>query len=389
MEVRLEALEGQSVPQDVYISLRVGAVQKQSRFGPNRSFHFPDPKDGSKADFGRIEVYKKIGHCNVPLAGLDQIPRDVRIPCGDAALPNLGFRIEIESECMVGAQDKSKDKVKRKRDKLDEAQKYIADHNLEQLLAASLRDVMRKQPGDPASFLSDQIMEKKMKPQLPPLSGKAAKAKHMNRSASEPHKVALPQQDQKIKGQKPFPEEAASPTRSRPAAPPKVAPASPGDEPPAAIPQKALSRSASWCGSGVGVQHLEESPKAACASDDTQQPRHAAPATAEAVEGTTPKAESPPCQQLQNPVPIPGHLVPTAQAESLAHIPASTSPLAMVHSFPLPEPPSKLPDTITSGRQMDASYIQELKGAIDAKEAKLRALAAQLQELSRLQHGAQ
>lgn len=106
MEVRLEALEGQSVPQDTYISLRVGAVQKQSRFGPNRTFHFPDPKDGSKADFGRIEVYKKIGHCNVPLAGLDQFPRDVRISCGDEALPNLGLRIEIDSASM-GAQDKN------------------------------------------------------------------------------------------------------------------------------------------------------------------------------------------------------------------------------------------------------------------------------------------
>jgi len=370
MEVRLEALEGQSVPQDTYISLRVGAVQKQSRFGPNRTFHFPDPKDGSKAEFGRIEVYKKIGHCNVPLAGLDQFPRDVRISCGDAALPNLGLRIEIDSECM-GAQDRAKEKTKRKKDKLDEAQKYIADHNLEELLAASLRDVMRKQPGDPASFLSDQIMEKKTKPQLPPLSGKGgAKAKHMNRSASEPHKVALPQQDQKAKGQKAFPEEATSPTKPRPAAPPKVSPASAGEEPAAAIPQKALSRSASWCGSGMGVPHPEESPKAAQPSDDLAlQPRHPEPAAAEVGEGTMQKADSPPCQQLQKPASIPGHPVQIAQNECPTQ--------------------SMVPVGQSLGRKMDASYIQELRGAIDAKEAKLRALAAQLQELSRLQQGPQ
>lgn len=302
---------------------------------------------------------------------------------------------------------KTKEKTKRKKDKLDEAQKYIADHNLEELLAAGLRDVMRKQPGDPASFLSDQIMEKK-RPQLPPLSGKGgAKAKHMSRSASEPHKVAPPQHDQKAKGQKAFPEEATSPTKPRPVAPPKVSPASPGEEPPAAFPQKALSRSASWCGSGVGVPHPEESPKAAHPSDDLAlQPRHPEQAAAEAGEGTMPKADSPPCQQLQNPASIPGHPVPIAQNGSLEHSPSSTSPLALVRSFPLPEPPSQLPDTIMSaiaesptqsvvpvgqsaGRKMGASSIQELKGAIDAKEAKLRALAAQLQELSRLQQGPQ
>jgi len=120
----------------------------------------------------------------------------------------------------------------------------------------------------------------------------------------------------------------------------------------------------------MGVRHPEESPKAAQPSDDLAlQPRHPEPAAAEVGEGTMQKADSPPCQQLQKPASIPGHPVQIAQNECPTQ--------------------SMVPVGQSLGRKMDASYIQELRGAIDAKEAKLRALAAQLQELSRLQQGPQ
>lgn len=480
MEVRLEALEGQSVPQDTYLSLRIGTIQKQSRFAPNRTFHFPEPKDGNKADFGRIEVYKKIGACNVPLAGLDEYPRDIQITCGDTVLPRLGLRIEIGPEGVAAAQDRLKDKAKRKKDKLDEAQKYIADHNLEELLAQSLRDVMRKQPGDPATFLSGQIMEKKMKPMLPPLAGeksekKCAKAKNVNRSASEPRKGPPPPPDRKVKaGEKPRPpDEVASPTKSRPAAPQKMSNLSPPpDEPPAAIPPKALSRAASWSGSGFGPLS-QDSPKAAPQAPEPEpQPleprieprspdfrsapadlwdklhapfrsaripqessasssfvpgvRQAAPALKPVQEVASPAAadvlEAEPKLSAQ----VGGLLSQTSPlgsghgqsaAQRFGHSPlggsmmstSSTSSIALARSFPLPQQPGHAatmpmqmqkrgssPQSMrstmpvrTSAGQVDPGYIQDLRGAINAKEAKLRALAAQLQELSRLQQTTQ
>lgn len=85
----------------------------------------------------------------------------------------------------------------------------------------------------------------------------------------------------------------------------------------------------------------------------------------------------------------------------------------MARSYPLPEPPQELLRALQLQSPMSASspsaypmravspvmrppggkvgpgYIQDLKGAINEKEAKLRALAAQLQELARLQQTTQ
>lgn len=43
--------------------------------------------------------------------------------------------------------------------RLDAAQKYLAEHQLEEIIADAMREVIHEKPEDPYSFLSKEIMK--------------------------------------------------------------------------------------------------------------------------------------------------------------------------------------------------------------------------------------
>eukprot|EP00747_Dinoflagellata_sp_TGD_P139808 gnl/TRDRNA2_/TRDRNA2_175940_c1_seq5.p1 gnl/TRDRNA2_/TRDRNA2_175940_c1~~gnl/TRDRNA2_/TRDRNA2_175940_c1_seq5.p1 ORF type:complete len:628 (-),score=147.21 gnl/TRDRNA2_/TRDRNA2_175940_c1_seq5:126-1898(-) len=159
MEVRIDALEGQTAPSDTFVSMRVGDVQKQSRFAASRTYRFPDPGDG-RGSYGRIEVFKRIGAMTVHFdEGEDQ---DVVVPCGgDAELEKLDLKVYVKNVGMETTMKKKKAAVS-----FDETKQYLADHRLEELLADAMREVVKGKPKDPHTFLSSHILKKA----LPPLS---------------------------------------------------------------------------------------------------------------------------------------------------------------------------------------------------------------------------
>jgi hypothetical protein len=155
MDVRLEALEGQVLPQDTFVSLRVGEVQKQSRLASTRTFSF---KHGQGQTFGRLEVFKRIGRVSV---NLESDVQEVRVPC-DSDLQELSMRVTVSDAVKRPVVDK----------RIDEAQRYVAEHKIEAILADTLKEVMHTRPVDPLPFLAEEILKhatcRPSKPSPPP-----------------------------------------------------------------------------------------------------------------------------------------------------------------------------------------------------------------------------
>jgi hypothetical protein len=169
MEVRIEAADGQTAPEDTYLSFRIGCNQKQARFADKRKFQFPDPGDDRKR-FGRVEVFRRVGAATVDFSNFNGEFDDMVIPCKDLELPLMKLRIAVTANGRIEEEivAKSMQKAPKVRQRLDEAQQYMKLHQLDELLAQSLRSVIQQQPADPHNYLSGEILRRGAKlPSLP------------------------------------------------------------------------------------------------------------------------------------------------------------------------------------------------------------------------------
>lgn len=161
MEVRLEPAEGKAVPpmpQETFVSLRIGDVQKQSRLGAPRTYKFPDPGEGRR-NFARIEVFKRVGHATVSFTG-DGDFQNLEVPCQLDGFNAIPMRLMVtgtnEQKLLDAAEKKGRAKVR-----VDAAARYLAQHHLEELLADCMREVIFNKPDDPHAFLSQMILSNK------------------------------------------------------------------------------------------------------------------------------------------------------------------------------------------------------------------------------------
>jgi len=164
MEVRLDRLEGSAAPEDTFVSLRIGDVQKQSRLVGTRQFHFPD-YEGNSRSVGRLEVFKRLGWVNVNLGGARGCyheTQDVEIPVEWPNRTNLPMRISAqgppEDEEHISNDSMSKSR-RRAKERLDVAHRYISKHRLEEILADLMREVIDQKPSDPHSYMSTRILD--------------------------------------------------------------------------------------------------------------------------------------------------------------------------------------------------------------------------------------
>lgn len=158
MEVRIDTVEGQEPPSDTFVSVRIGDVQKQSRFTTTRTYRFPDPGDG-RGNFGRLEVFKRIGHITVSFDNMKGEDQFIEVPCD---LPDIGFlpmKLAVTGPAAAAAELPPIAKKGKAKARLDAAQKYLAEHRLEEILADAMREVIHEKPSDPHSFLSAMIMK--------------------------------------------------------------------------------------------------------------------------------------------------------------------------------------------------------------------------------------
>jgi hypothetical protein len=161
MEVKIEAVTGESVPEDTFISMRVGDVQKQSRFTTSRQYQFPDPGD-SRGQFGRIEVFQRVGHKTLTFDGLEGAFQQIQVPCKFVSEAQNALNLKVAAKMIKAATAPDKhavDKKSKARARLDAAQVYLAEHHIEELLADAMKEVIQAKPKDPYSFLSNQILK--------------------------------------------------------------------------------------------------------------------------------------------------------------------------------------------------------------------------------------
>jgi len=153
MEIRLDAVEGSLPPKETFIALRVGDVQKQSRYSASRTYRFPDPGD-ARSGAGRVEVFQRIGHLTVNFENREGQLQDIEVPIDSPDTTRLQMRLAVKG----GAAEVSGKKTKAK-SRLDAAQRYVDEHKLEEILADAMREVIHDKPSDPLTFLSNQIMK--------------------------------------------------------------------------------------------------------------------------------------------------------------------------------------------------------------------------------------
>lgn len=158
MEVRIDTVEGQEPPPDTFVSVRIGDVQKQSRFATTRTYRFPDPGDG-RGNFGRLEVFKRIGHITVSFDNMKGEDQFVEVPCDLADLGFLPMKLAVTGPSTATEELPPIAKKGKAKARLDAAQKYLAEHRLEEILADAMREVIHEKPSDPHSFLSKMIMK--------------------------------------------------------------------------------------------------------------------------------------------------------------------------------------------------------------------------------------
>ncbi|CAE7641181.1 unnamed protein product [Symbiodinium sp. CCMP2592] len=185
MEIRVDTAEGFAAPKDTFVSMRIGDFQKQSRFDTAKTYKFPKLEDAS--GLARIEVFQRVGHQTVSLGKLHHSEQSVEVPVNMPGMSFLPMRLGLHTGAEVNTEPKIKKDTKVKT-KLDAAQKYLAEHQLEEVIADAMREVIHEKPAEPLIFLSSQILKhaatrkpgllpridgQKEQPPAPPTSKKA------------------------------------------------------------------------------------------------------------------------------------------------------------------------------------------------------------------------
>lgn len=156
MEVRLDADEGQVLPDDVFISVRLGDVQKQSRLATSRTYRFPDPGE-DRRHWGRLEVFRRVGAAAVNFDSTGEKQELLLATC-HPEVNSLRMRISVAGG-VTSAQDA--ERRKQNRDRINDAQKYVNEHRLEECIAEAMREVIRERPENPRQLLCEYLLSNK------------------------------------------------------------------------------------------------------------------------------------------------------------------------------------------------------------------------------------
>jgi len=165
VQLKLDAIEQNSLPEDCYISVRVGEMQKISKVSAKRTYRFPQAGDRR---YGKLEVFRRIGCCSLDVDPSNKAVREVSVSCSDAVSGgisgSLGFRIAVEAEqppapAPVTVHDDveaaHEEKVK---GKLRSAKDYLSKHSLEVRLSEAMQAVLRERPEDPSEFIAARLL---------------------------------------------------------------------------------------------------------------------------------------------------------------------------------------------------------------------------------------
>mmetsp|Transcript_72520 Transcript_72520/g.172918 ORF Transcript_72520/g.172918 Transcript_72520/m.172918 type:complete len:572 (+) Transcript_72520:54-1769(+) len=153
MDIKLDTETGTTLPSDLFLSVKIGDVQKQSRLAESRTYRFSQDTD---AAFGRVEVFRRVGAATIPLnMGTDH---DVWVPCNHPQLQDLQLHMAVQRKSQAPPREQSL----RQRQKFGEAQQYLAKYNLEDLIADAVREVIQARPENPHRFIAERLLEEEL-----------------------------------------------------------------------------------------------------------------------------------------------------------------------------------------------------------------------------------
>lgn len=178
LEVYAELVEHQALPEETFLSVRIGEVRRQARFTGWQRFRFSE--SACRQPLCHIEVYLRCASVAQTLDGSDGTFPEIEIPGDGAGYPAYSLRV-----CASRSTEAAVPKKQRVQMQLAAAEQYLAEHRLEENLGNVLGEVIRIQPQNPAEFLCDSIFKNGRTP--PPLPDSPSPQPE----AADPH--AMPQ----------------------------------------------------------------------------------------------------------------------------------------------------------------------------------------------------
>jgi hypothetical protein len=151
MELRVESLEGSSLPPGCYVGIRVGEVLKQGRYEPQRCYHFPHVDRRRNA---KIDVYQHIGSCLVAVDPETTSEHSVGLTATDPSFSGMRLKVNVSSKGDVLNKQQREERTKALK---NQAKDYLCKHGIEERLSEAVKALLKEQPADPTEFLCRQL----------------------------------------------------------------------------------------------------------------------------------------------------------------------------------------------------------------------------------------
>lgn len=165
VDINLEAVDASSLPQDLYLSLRVGDSQKFAKASHARNYKFATAGERRHA---KLELYRRVGVTSFSIdSGKLQGTHELTLPVDDSRIAGgqVAYRLKLDgavpeahqAPAPAPAPAVTEEKTKSINDKVAQAKEYLAKHQLEQRLAEAMQAVLRERPEDPAAFIAQRL----------------------------------------------------------------------------------------------------------------------------------------------------------------------------------------------------------------------------------------
>lgn len=146
MELRVESVDGYSVPPGCYVGVRVGDVLKQGRYEPQRCYHFPQVERRRNA---KIDIYRHVGSCVIAVDPDAKSVHEVDVASTDPGCSAMRLKVNVQSTTV----DTGKQRQERTAAVKNQAKDYLSKFGIEEKLSEAVKALLKEQPADPTAFL--------------------------------------------------------------------------------------------------------------------------------------------------------------------------------------------------------------------------------------------
>jgi len=154
MELRVESSEGCSMPPGCFIGVRIGDVQKQGRYEPQRCYNFEQVDRRKNA---KIDIYQHVGSCIVGVDPDVKSIHEVKVMSTDPAFTGLRLNVNVRSKRET--EPVKPPRAERVIAMKNKAKEYLVKHCIEERLSEAVKAILKHQPDDPTEFLCRHIRD--------------------------------------------------------------------------------------------------------------------------------------------------------------------------------------------------------------------------------------